>query len=89
MLLPSDLFVYDGRGIRRGFNVLSAARTYLLSASILFIGYGFYRSWRAKKCQRRPNVVASTLLWVSTIFVVISVFFPQVMANAAAGLPVR
>ena len=68
---------------------LSAARPYLLVAAVLFIVYGFYQSWKAKKCQRRPNVIASALLWVSTVFVVISIFFPQVMANAAAGLLAR
>ena len=68
---------------------LSAARPYLLAASILFIAYGFYQTWRAKKCRRRPNVIASVLLWMSAGFVVISVFFPQVMANAAAGLLAR
>jgi cytochrome bd-type quinol oxidase subunit 2 len=65
---------------------LSAARPYLLAASILFIAWGFYQAWRAKRCQRRPNVIASALLWVSAVFVVISVFFPQLMANAAADL---
>ena len=65
---------------------LSAARPYLLVAAVLSISYGFYQSWRAKKCQRRPNVIASALLWISAVFVVISIFFPQVMANAAAGL---
>ena len=68
---------------------LSAARPYLLVAAVLFIAYGFYQSWRAKKCQRRPNVIASALLWISAVFVVISIFFPQVMANAAAGLLAR
>jgi hypothetical protein len=68
---------------------LSAARPYLLAASILFVGYGFYQAWRAQKCQSRPNVIAFALLWVSTIFVAISIFFPQVMANAAAGLLAR
>jgi cytochrome bd-type quinol oxidase subunit 2 len=76
-------------GLAGGSTFFSAARPYLLAVSILFIGYGFYQSWRAKKCQRRPNVVASTLLWVSAVFVVISIFFPQVMANAAAGLLAR
>jgi hypothetical protein len=65
---------------------LSAARPYLLGASILFIGYGFYQARRAKKCQRRPNVIASILLWVAAVFVVMSIFFPQVMANASASL---
>jgi len=76
-------------GLAGSSTFLSAARPYLLVASILFIAYGFYQSWRAKKCQRRPNVIASALLWVSAIFVVISIFFPQVMANAAAGLLAR
>ena len=68
---------------------LSAARPYLLVAAVLFIAYGFYQSWRAKKCQRRPNVIASALLWISAVFVVISILFPRVMANAAAGLFAR
>ena len=65
---------------------LSAARPYLLGVSILFIGYGFYQAWRAKKCRRRPSVIVSVLLWVAAVFVVISIFFPQVMANASASL---
>jgi hypothetical protein len=64
---------------------LSAARPYLLAASILFIVYGFYQAWRAKECQRRRSAIASALLWVSAVFVAISILFPQVMANAAAG----
>ncbi len=76
-------------GLAGGSAFLSAARPYLLAASILFIAYGFYQAWRAKKCQRRPGAIASALLWVSAAFVVISIFFPQVMANAAAGLLAR
>jgi cytochrome bd-type quinol oxidase subunit 2 len=68
---------------------LSAARPYLLAASILFVAFGFYRAWRAKKCDSRPSVIASGLLWVSAVFVVISILFPQVMANAAASLLTR
>ena len=76
-------------GLAGGSAFLSAARPYLLAASILFIAYGFYQAWRAKKCQRRPSAIASALLWVSAAFVVISIFFPQVMPNAAAGLLAR
>jgi hypothetical protein len=68
---------------------LSAARPYFLGASILFIGYGFYHAWRAKKCQCRPSVIASALLWVAAVFVVLSIFFPQVVANASASLLTR
>jgi hypothetical protein len=68
---------------------LSAARPYLLGAAILFVAYGFYHAWRAKKCRGTPNVIASVLLWVAAVFVVISIFFPQVMANASANLLAR
>jgi cytochrome bd-type quinol oxidase subunit 2 len=76
-------------GLAGSSTLLSAARPYLLAASILFIAYGFYQTWRAKKCQRRPSAIASVLLWASAVFVVVSIFFPQVMANAAAGLLAR
>jgi cytochrome bd-type quinol oxidase subunit 2 len=76
-------------GLAGSSTFLSAARPYLLAASILFIAYGFYQTWRAKKCQRRPSAIASVLLWASAVFVVVSIFFPQLMANAAAGLLAR
>jgi hypothetical protein len=76
-------------GLAGSSTLLSAARPYLLAASILFVGYGFYQAWRAKRCERRPSAIASVLLWVSAVFVVVSIFFPQFMANAAAGLLAR
>lgn len=44
---------------------LSAARPYLLAASVLFIAYGFYQGRRAKQCHRQPGVIATVLLWAS------------------------
>ena len=76
-------------GLAGGSAFLSAARPYLLGASILFVVYGFYQARQARKCRRRPSVIASALLWVSAVFVVVSIFFPQVMANAAASLLAR
>ena len=76
-------------GLAGGSAFLSAARPYLLAASVLFVAYGFYQAWLSKKCRRRPSVIASTLLCASAVFVVVSIFFPQVMANAAAGLLAR
>jgi hypothetical protein len=76
-------------GFAGGSTFLSAAGPYLLGVSILLIAYGFYQAKRAKKCKLRPSVVGSVLLWVSAVFVFISIFFPQVMANAAADLLAR
>ena len=64
---------------------LSDLRPYFLAGSILFIVLGFYQARRARKCNRRISIVASVLLWVSAAFVLISIFFPQIMANAIAG----
>ena len=68
---------------------LSEARPYLLIGSVVFIAYGFYQSWRAKRCRRRTSVFASIVLWLSAGFVFISILFPQVMANAIAGIGSR
>ncbi|HLM99895.1 MAG TPA: hypothetical protein VK335_11460 [Bryobacteraceae bacterium] len=76
-------------GLAGGSAFLSAARPYLLVVSILLIAYGFYQARRASQCDRRPGVLASILLWVSAVFVLVSILFPQVMANAAASLLAR
>lgn len=68
---------------------LSEIRPHLLAASIVCIAYGFYQSRRAKTCQRRTNVFALILLWLSAAFVFISILFPQLMANAIAGIGSR
>jgi hypothetical protein len=68
---------------------LSEARPYLLIGSVVFIAYGFYQSWRAKRCRRRTSVLVAIVLWLSAGFVFISIFFPQVMANAIAGIGSR
>ena len=64
---------------------LSEVRPYFLVGSVLFIALAFYQARRARKCNRRTSIVASALLWVSAAFVLISIFFPQMMANAIAG----
>ena len=64
---------------------LTEARPYLLIGSILFIAFGFYRARRARKCNRRTSTVALVLLCVSAGFVLISILFPQFVANAIAG----
>lgn len=76
-------------GLAGSSTFVTAARPYLLAASILFVAYGFYHARRAKKCHARTSVMNLVLLWVSAVFVFISVFFPQLMANAAAGLLAR
>ena len=60
-------------------------RPFLLGASVLLVGFGFYQNWRAKKCNARPNLLTTILLWGSAVVVVVSIFFPQVIANLVAN----
>lgn len=64
---------------------LTEVRPYLLVGSILFIAFGFYQARRARRCNRRTSTVALVLLYLSAGFVLISILFPQIIANAIAG----
>ena len=64
---------------------LTEVQPYLLVGSILFIAFGFYQARRTRKCNRRTSTVALVLLCVSAGFVLISILFPQIIANAIAG----
>ncbi len=69
--------------------LITALRPYLLGASVLFVAYGFYQAWCGKQCSRKPSLLSSALLWFSAAFVVVSIFFPQLVANLAASLLTR
>ena len=86
--LPILPFV-AGAAFAGGSALLAVARPYLLAASVLFLAYGFYQGVRAKQCNRRPSAVSAALLWVSTIFVLAALVFPQALANAAANLLIK
>lgn len=83
--LPISPFVFAA-SLAGSSTILTTLRPYLLGVSVLFIAYGFHQAWQSKKCRRKPNMVSSALLWVSAFFVFVSIFFPQVLANAAANL---
>jgi hypothetical protein len=76
-------------GLAGGSMFLSAMHPYLLAASALLVAYGFYQVRRANKCWRPPRVATMVVLWLSTAFVIISILFPQALANAAANLLAR
>ena len=86
--LPILPFVFAA-SLAGSATVLTALRPYLLGASVVFIAYGFYQAWQNKKCNRKPSVISSALLWLSAFFVFVSIFFPQVLANAAADVLAR
>jgi hypothetical protein len=66
--------------------VLLELRPYLLILSALLIAFGFYKSWRAKRCNCKPSPISTFLLWFSAIVVFVFIFFPQIVANIVADL---
>jgi hypothetical protein len=64
-------------------------RPFLVAASILSIAFGFYQGWRAKQCNCKQSVLSRSLLWFSTIMVVIFTLFPQAIANFVADMLAR
>lgn len=73
-------------GVAGGTAFLSNARPYLLILSIVLVAGGFFQVSRVKACRRKPSIIGSILLWLSTAYVAIAILFPQVMANAAAAM---
>lgn len=61
-------------------------RPYLLVASVLFIAFGFYKSWKAKQCNCTSSRISTALLWFSAIVVFLFTFFPQMIANLLANI---
>jgi len=76
-------------GTAGGSAFFSRFRPFLVAASVGFVALGFYQGWRAKKCNRKPSVLSTTLLWFSAFVVVVFTLFPQVMANLIADLFAR
>ena len=64
---------------------VARARPYLLVISVLLIGFAFYKSWRARQCNRKPSRISTCLLWFSAIVVFVFIFFPQAIANLLAN----
>src|SRR5438093_504981 len=59
-------------------------RPFLMALSVLVVGFGFYQAWQAKKCNCRPSVLSTILLWLSLVVVLVFLLFPQAIATVLA-----
>jgi hypothetical protein len=82
--LPVLPFVFAA-GTATGSAILAEFRPYLLAVSVACIAFGFYQARRARQCHAKPRVISTVLLWFSAVVVVMSILFPQVLANLLAG----
>jgi len=64
---------------------LNALRPYLMALSIALVAFGFWQARCAKKCGRKPTVLSTVLLWSAAVFIVVSIAFPQMLAEIFAG----
>jgi hypothetical protein len=63
----------------------AAIRPYLLVVSVLFVGFAFFQSHRAKQCNCRQSKFSTAVLWTSAAVVAVMIFFPQAVAELIAG----
>ncbi|MEO8028992.1 MAG: hypothetical protein ABI823_21105 [Bryobacteraceae bacterium] len=64
---------------------LDQYRPWLMAASLLLVGYGFFEARRAARCGRNQGWLSRGLLWFSLLFVGVSLLFPQLFATLLAG----
>src|SRR5437016_1580341 len=72
-------------GLAGSSALFATLRPYLLGASVLLIGFGFFQAHRAKQCDRRPSKLSTAVLWFSAAVVTVMIFFPQAVAALLAG----
>ncbi|HUS06657.1 MAG TPA: hypothetical protein VMZ52_10190 [Bryobacteraceae bacterium] len=86
--LPLFPFLFAA-GAAGSSTLFTALRPYLLGLSVLLVVYGFIEAWRAKQCRSKPGVASTVLLGLAALFVITSIVFPDVLANATANLMAR
>lgn len=59
-------------------------RPWLLLASVLLLGVGFWQQRRATQCALKGRLIAQTLLWAAVVIVLGMIFFPQQIAGFVA-----
>jgi len=82
--LPMFPFIFAA-GAAGSSAFFSRARPFLLAASLLSIAFAFYQRWQAKKCQCKPTLLSTVVLWFSVVVVLTFFLFPQVIANLVAN----
>lgn len=80
--LPLGFAAALGAGAASAFS--TTMRPWLLSLSVVSIGFGFWQQHRAKQCAVRGRFVGSALLWLAVIVVVAMLLFPQQIAGFIA-----
>ena len=65
---------------------LGRLRPFLLSASVMLIGFGFYRLWREERSKAALSTRAKWTFSLSAVVVLGMMLFPQLIANSLANL---
>ncbi len=81
------LLVFLGIGSAGALAALEPYRPFFMAATLLFLGGGFYFTYRKPKmdcedsacCTRGDKKIQKILLWLATLFALLMLFFPQIM----------
>jgi hypothetical protein len=80
--LPLGFAAALGAGAASAF--FTTLRPWLLSLSVVLLGFGFWQQHRAKRCAVRGRLLGSVLLWAALVVVATMILFPQQIAGFIA-----
>lgn len=70
-----------------GFGALiEPLRPWLMGASAVMLGWGFWRMYRRRSCAVKRGLMAQMLLWTSAGMLVLFLVAPQMVANFLADV---
>ena len=81
--LPTMPFL-AAAGVAGVSTLLIPLRPYLVVASVLLLGVGFFQAYGASRCGARANPLSAVILWAAALATVCLLLFPQVIAGWVA-----
>jgi hypothetical protein len=74
-----------GAGLAGALAWTGAYRDWFLALAVILLVAGFVQIYRGRRQCRKRSVLSLALFWVSAAFVLVILFFPQVIASLLAG----
>jgi hypothetical protein len=65
---------------------LHSFQPWLLGLSVLFLGIGFFQHYKGERCNAKRNRFVELVLWGSAFFVLVMIFFPEIIAGLMANV---
>src|SRR5262249_8346500 len=69
--------VIASAGLAGASGLLASLRPWLMSSSLLLLGFGFWHAYRRASCSRERGLATKALLWLSLAIIAALLLFPK------------